>query len=36
MEAFVAPGLGLSAPSNVSHRLEDFAMKVPFAIFFFF
>ncbi len=29
--ASVAPGLGLCAPSKVSHRLEDFLMEVPFA-----
>ncbi len=29
--ASVAPGLGLGAPSEVSHRLEDFPMEVPLA-----
>ena len=28
---FIAPGLGLGAPSKVSHWLKDFPMEVPFA-----
>ena len=29
--ASVVPGLGLGAPSKVSHSLQDFPMKVLFA-----
>ena len=29
--AYVAPNLGFSALSKVSHRLQDFPMEVPFS-----